>query len=242
MDCDCLICFEGHLTNDCPDRKPQHCLDCHIFIKYLTDHSSLCSNKQWSYQPYKDLYATPPLQRIIFGCNSPIRFLYDGDWRKPYDGEELYSSESGIIIRFTNKNDFSCLTRTFAPIRIAVVVKEQSRFTIKLMLLASRNRFVVAKNLNEPFDRQAAKKNHQWKTTLIVATSSTKDLCLTLMTTPPRKLAKWYDLPYDVSLQTFHIPIELGGIMSSVDQHKVIYDQMKIIKSIRSASVTFNLF
>lgn len=210
MDTDCLICFEAHSTNDCPERQPQHCPSCHIYIKLLANHSSVCSMKQWSYQPYKNLCATPPLERLIVGCNAPFRFLYDGDWRQTFDGLELYSPETGILIRFKNKNDFCCLTRSFAPIRIAFVVKEKSEFVVKLMLLASPTRFVVAVNLNEPFDRHAAQKNHQWKTTLILGLASTKDLRLAVMVTPPRQLVRRYELPYDQSVEKFHVPEELA--------------------------------
>lgn len=212
---DCLICFESHSAEECPDRKPQHCPACHIFIKRLTDHSAICDAKDWIFEPYKSLYVMPPLPRLIFGCNSPLRYLCDGDWRKPFDGLTMYSAEAGIIVRFENENDFRCLTRCFAPIRIAIVVKENSEFNLKLMLLASRNRFVVAVNLNEPFDRHAAKKNHFWKTTMILATAAAPDLCLAVMLTPPRKLVRRYELRYDHPTGKFDIPAELNGNLVS---------------------------
>lgn len=205
-DMDCLICLENHSTIDCPDRKPQHCPSCHIYIKQLTDHSSVCGMKLWSYQPYKDLYAAPPLERMIVSCNSPFRFLYNGDWRQPFDGQEMYSPESGIIIRFKNVNDFSCLTCAFAPVRIAVVVKEGSRFVVKLMLLASRERFIVALPLNEPFDRHAKK---EWSPTLVLCTPYINDLCLSVMITPPRRLAELHELKYDSSTKGFIIPDQI---------------------------------
>lgn len=147
MDSDCLICFEAHCTAECPDRKPQHCPSCHIHIRHQSDHSSVCCMKQWMFQPYKDLSAIPPLQRYIIGCNLPFRFLYDGDWRKPVEGNQLASPGYDTIIRFRNENDFSVLTGSFAPIRIAIVVKENSKFAVKLILLASRERFIVVKAL-----------------------------------------------------------------------------------------------
>lgn len=209
-DTDCLICFESHNTIDCPDRKPQHCRSCNMFIKQLVDHSTLCGMKQWYFQPYKELFATPPLQRIIVGCNYPLRFLYEGDWRKPFGGEEMFSAASGIIVRFKNNKDFSCLTRKFAPVRIAFVVKEENGFAMKLMILASRTRFIVAANLDEPFDRYTAKGNYQWKTTLIVAVQSADDLCLAVMATPPRQLVRRYEVKYDKLVKKFNIPQELA--------------------------------
>lgn len=207
-DTDCIICFEDHSPMQCPDRTPKHCSGCHYVIKHLTDHSTVCNNKQWSFQPYKNLYVSPPLERFMVSCNSPVRFLYDGDWRKAFDGSELYSPETGAIVRFTNEKDFSCLTRKFAPVRIAVVVKEQSRFMVKLMILTSRDRYLVAVNLNEPFDRHAVKANFQWKTTLILAIQST-NLCVTMLTTPLRKSVGRHELRYDESDEKFFIPDEL---------------------------------
>lgn len=207
MDSDCLICFEDHSTADCPNRKPQHCPNCHIYIQHLSDHSSVCCMKQWSFQPYKNLTAKPPVQRYIIGCNVPLRFLYKGDWRKPFDGNELISPEYDVIVRFKNENDLSVLTRSFAPIRIALVVKENSKFITKLMLLASRHRFIVVKAVDEPFERNATKSKYQ--TTLVLAVSSVKQLCLSVMITPPRKLVSRYELKYDDSMKKFIIPEKL---------------------------------
>lgn len=145
----------------------------------------------------------------LAAASSPVRFLYEGNWQKPFDGEEMYSSENGIIIRFKNENDFAVLTRSFKPIRIAVVVKENSKFVVKLILLASAEKFVVAAGLNEPFDRNTAKENRQFKTTLILGMSSTENLCLTVMALPPRELPRQYKLCYDESMKKFHVPEEL---------------------------------
>lgn len=174
--------------------------------------------KTWIFDPYKDLYAAPPVERLIVGCNVPIRFLYDGDWRKPFDGHEMYSPEGEIIIHFKNENDFSCLTRSFAPIRIAIIVKEGSQFTMKLLLLSSRNRFVVAHRLNAPFDRHTASNSLQINSkTLILAMSSTDDLCLSVMLTPPRKVVRCYDLRYNKSLRTFGF-LEEMNLLNEGDQ------------------------
>lgn len=210
MDADCLICFESHPTAECPDRKPQHCPNCHIHIRHQSDHSSVCCMKQWIFQPYKDFFAKPPLQRYIISCNFPFRFLSGGDWRKPFDGNQLVSPDYDTIIRFKNENDFSVLTGSFAPIRIAFVVKENSKFSVKLILLASRERFIVAKALDQPFDRNTAMNKYAWKTTLILAVPSNSDLCLNVMVTPPRKLVRCYDLKYDSSLKKFIIPEQLA--------------------------------
>lgn len=208
---DCLICFESHTAKECPGRKPEHCSSCHIFINRLTDHSPICDTKSWIFKPYKSLYVVPPMSRLFIGCNSPFRYLCDGDWRKPFDDLQMCSPESGIIVRFEGENDIKLLTRGFAPIRIAVIVKEKAEFKLKLMLLASRSRFFVAVNLNEPFDRHAAKKNRFWKTTLILTVAATQDLCLAVMLTPPRQLVRRFELLYDQSTKKFAIPIEMDA-------------------------------
>lgn len=211
---DCLICFERHSTSDCLERKPQNCPDCHNFIRRFSDHSLVCGMKRWTFQPYKHLYATPPFVRVIIGCNSPIRFLYDGNWRKPFFGEDLYSPESGAIVRFKNENDICLLSRGFAPIRIAFVVKENANFAVKLMLSSSFDRFIVAEDLDEPFDRSMAEKNHQWKTTLIVAMASTDDLRVNVMALPPQKPERLHELIFDAVLKKFRIPVDLASTPS----------------------------
>lgn len=208
-DTDCSICFESHVTVDCPERKPQNCPSCHLLIKRLSDHSAVCGTKQWFFRPYEELYATSPLDRAIIGCNSPIRYLSEGTWRKPFDGEELYSLETGVLVRFKSVNDFCLLTRAFAPIRIAVVVRENSNFVAKLMLLSSVNRFIVAADVNFPFDRNTANAQYLWKTTLIVAMASADDLRLSVVAIPPRKPARRYELIFNRSTGKFNIPQEL---------------------------------
>lgn len=225
MDTNCLICLEPHSTKQCPERKPQNCPDCAVFIKNFSDHTSLCGMKTWIFTPYPDLYATPPLERFIIGCNSPIRFLLGGIWQKPSDGDEVYSPVSGVLVRFSNEKDFTVLTGKFAPIRIAFVVKENSQFVIKLMLLASKQRFLVATDVNEPFDRNDAEKKHQWKTTLIVtAVSSTENLCFDVLAMPPRQLSMRYELRYDTSMKKFIIPHDLD-IETSLSENQIVNRQ-----------------
>lgn len=218
MDSDCLICFESHPTKECPERKQQNCPDCHVFIKRFADHTAICGMKTWIHQPYKDLYAMPPVERVIVGCNRPMRFFYDGCWRKFTEGAELYSAESGALIRFKTDNDFSVLTTSFAPIRILVAVRENGTFVGKLLLLSSKTRFLVAKGLNEPFDRHEAKKSHTWKTTLIVGIGSIDDLCISAMITPSQKLARTFEMRFDKFTKRFDIPIGINLIDSDTTQ------------------------
>lgn len=165
--------------------------------------------KDWLFQPYKHLYASPTYKRIMVGSSVPFRVLYEGSWRKPSGIDDMYSAESGIIVRFKDEKDLSVLTRSFAPVRIAFVVKDGSKFVVKLMLLASRSRFIVATGLNDAFDRNTAKKNYQWKTTLILALPSNDNLCVAVMGFPPHKIPRRYELQYDVSTKKFVIPDDL---------------------------------
>lgn len=234
MDSDCLICFQSHSTYDCPERKPQCCPDCHLFIKHFSDHGPACGSKQWLFQPYKDLYVKIPIERVIFGCNGPVRFLYDGMWRKPFDAEELYSTESGIMIRFKNETDFAVLSSSFAPIRIAVVVKENTEFILKLMLLASHNKLIVAKNFNQRFDRVAAKTQHQYKTTLIVATPSIANLCLSLSVLHPNAPFRNHEIQYNMLTKMFNIPQELSSTSLPEEQSIEPNNQLVVSDGLRA--------
>lgn len=209
MDTDCLICFESHATYDCPERKPECCPDCHVFIKHFSDHTPACGLKQWLHQPYKNLYAKIPIKQIIVGFNAPMRFLYDGFWRKPFDGEEMFSTESDVFIRFQNENDFAVFSGSFAPIRIAVVIKDESDFSLKLMLLRSNEKFIVLKGFNQPFDRAAAKAKHQWKTTLIVVVTSAENLRLSLLVQQSNSHSRMHEIRYNIVTKMFEIPQEL---------------------------------
>lgn len=214
MDSDCLICFESHLTIECPERKQENCPDCHAFINRFADHTAICSKKTWIFQPYEGLYAAPPVERVIVGCNSPMRFFYDGCWRKFTEGAELYSAESAAMIRFKTDQDFSVLTTSFAPIRILVTVRENGTFVGKLLLLSSKTRFLVAKGLNEPFDRNEANESHTWKTTLILGIGSIDDLCLSAMITPNLKLARTFEMRFDKFTKQFVIPDAINMVNS----------------------------
>lgn len=203
----CSICLELHSTKECPDRKPENCPDCDVFIKTFSDHTLLCGMKTWINKPYPDLYATPPLERLIVGSKAPILFLHGGIWQKLSDGDEFYSPESGILIRFKNEMDFAVLIGKFASIRIAFVVKEMSKFIIKLMILASKARFIVAANINEPLGPRNASKSHQWKTTLIITTTSpANNTAYDIMTLPPPQLANRHEIRYNDTTKRFVIP------------------------------------
>lgn len=241
MDSDCLIGFEPHPTSQCPERLPQNCPNFHVFIKNYSDHTAVCAMKTWLYIAYPQLYATPPLERFIVGCKTPIRYLNGGIWKKPMDRNELFSAECGILIRFKSENDFAVLTNKFAPIRIAFVVKENSNFVVKLMLLSSKQRFMVAPHVNEHFNRVTAAKSHQWKTTLIVAVTSIEDLCFDVMTLPPREMVKTFTLRYDKSTAKFDIPqdLEIGTLMPSDNQkvnrqpnNQLMLPQVRLEKSL----------
>lgn len=247
MDIDCLICFEPHSTEDCPERKPQNCPRCHVFIKNFSDHSTLCDLKTWVFKPFPGIYAKPPVERLIVGCNKPIRFFLGGIWKKPSDSEEMFSAESGILVRFKNESDFAILTGKFAPIRIALVVKEGSKFFVKLMLLASQKRFIVATNVHQLFDRNTAAKSHTRKTTLIVAVSSTDNLCFDIMTLRPNELANRHELRYDETNKKFLIPEELdmdlpwseNQTVNREPNNQMVLAQVKYVKQIRHNGVYF---
>lgn len=173
QDADCLICFGEHDTNDCPERKPQHCQNCHVFILRCSDHSNVCPKKTWVHQIYKNLYVAEPKDRFIIGFDCAFRVLINGCWRKVNEDLELYSKYNGAVISFKSDLDLCVSTRSFAPIRISIVVKDSidvnDVFNEKLVLLTSRKQGVVAKLLDKPFDRNDAKQSHELKTTLIVA-------------------------------------------------------------------------
>lgn len=173
-DLDCLICFKSHASSVCPDRKPEHCADCHVFIVQTSDHTSVCGLKKWSHKNelYGNLVAKPLQERVILNFSSAIRVLKDGNWRKGEDGMELCSSTSGAVFRFKTRTDLCLLSVSYAPVRIVVVVKDDANeeFREKLMLLTSPQRMMVATELDREFDRNAPVSKH---TTLVIAVAQT---------------------------------------------------------------------
>lgn len=214
MDTDCCICFESHPSIDCPERSQRNCPDCHMLIKRFADHAPFCGMKTWIYEPYLGLYAGSLEERAVIGCNNPMRFYYEGSWRKFVVGTEMYSAECGVVFRSKTDNDFSIMTTSFAPIRIMVVVRENGTFFTKLLLLSSRGKFFVAKPMNELFDRGTAKAKHTWKTTLILAIGSTESLCLSIMVVPLQNAPRIYEMNYYKLTNQFDIPhdINLGNL------------------------------
>lgn len=205
-DLDCLICFKGHPSSECPSRKPEHCADCHAYIINPSDHSSVCGMKRWTFkrEVYANLGAKPLYERAIMSFSSSFRVLKNHSWVKMNDGEELCSSPTGAVFRFISNTDLCLLSVGYAPVRIVIVVKdaENESFTKKLMLLTSPQRFLVATDLNHPFDRSAKVSNH---TTLVLAVSA---IGLSIDINILGKSARSHQLVYDG--HQFLIPNELN--------------------------------
>lgn len=208
---DCLICFKSHPSSDCPERKPEHCAECHAFIVHSTDHSSVCGSKTWSYSKYVNLYASQPKERCILGFSVPFRFLTNGNWRKGNDGLELCSSQSGAFFRFKGESDLSLLSTSYAPVRIIVIVKdkvgENEVFREKLLLLTSPQRLMVATDLDRPFD--GAISPHS---TLVLAVGAT-NLAIDITVFPPASPVRSHHLLYDGT--RFVIPDDIN-VMTSI--------------------------
>lgn len=153
---------------------PQHCADCHSYIVNTSDHSTVCGLKGWTYkrEVYVNLAAKPLIERAILSFSSSFRVLKNNSWSKGNDGEELCSSPTGAVFRFISNTDLCLLSVGYTPVRIVVVVKDANGecFNEKLMLLTSPQRFMVATDLDHPFNRNA---NVSTYTTLVLAVSAT---------------------------------------------------------------------
>lgn len=221
MDSNCLICFGSHDSNDCPEKKNEHCTDCFVLIKHCSDHSTICGKKSWLYNPYENLYVQPTKERCILGFNGSLRFLKDGYWRKGTDGLELFSPLHEALFEFKFEKDLSLHLTRFAPIRIIAVVKENGEhtdiFREKLMLLTSRKKLIVAKNLDEQFVRNMVHDKHDWNTTLILVVTAAEGPVISLNVSPPGKLARYYQIPYDEAMKKFSIPSGLDVVSCSTE-------------------------
>lgn len=152
MDTDCLICMGAHHSKDCSQRKLWHCSDCHIYIRHCSDHSPVCSNKNWVYDAYNELYARSPLQRCNIGFDQNVRFYMNEIWRKSCEGLEAYSTCNGIYFRFATDRDLEIHSNKFVHGRILVVVKDlDGTFKQKLVLMTSKERMMTAIDINQQF-------------------------------------------------------------------------------------------
>lgn len=207
MDSSCLICLDSHDSNDCAERSPLHCPECHIFIRHTSDHAQVCENKSWVHDMYHDLYVQMLKERCIISFNSPFRFLHDGTWRKGIEDLEMFSPVTGAFFRFKSDKDLSLYTTRYESIRIIVVVKERNgTFREKLLLLTSRRQLMVAKQLNGLFDRSKAKNTHERNTTLILVMSVNDNPRLTVNVFPPNNPVRQYEVQYSNATEKFDIP------------------------------------
>lgn len=210
MDSDCLICMGSHHSNDCNERKLQHCKDCHMFVQHCSDHSPVCSNKHWIYDVYDKLYVSMPPERCNIGFDCGFRFFQNNVWRKPCDGIDAYSTGNGILFRFKSDKDISLLSNEFVHARILVVVKgTDGTFNEKLVLMTSKKKMVVATLIDKPFNRVAAKQTYEADTSLILAVSGDCNPGITISLFPKNGLARHHELRYDSATKSFQIPHEL---------------------------------
>lgn len=205
---DCLICMGLHHSKDCNERKPQHCTECHMFIRYCSDHNPVCENKHWVYDVYTDLYVKTPLERCNIGFNCDFRFYQNEVWRKPVEGIDAYSTGNGIFFRFKTDKDIAVLSNGFVHARILVVVKDTNgTFNQKLVLMTSTLKMMVATLIDEPFNR--TKCAQEGDTSLILAMSGENSPSISISLFPKSGLARHHEVRYDNETKTFQIPDEL---------------------------------
>lgn len=214
MNTTCLICWGQHQSIDCPDRKNEHCQECHSFIIRLSDHTPDCTKKLWIFKDttYDALYVSQTKPRFIVDLNSEFRVLKDGYWKKCWGGLKL--SHSGAIIDVLSDQTFSVSTTSFESIRIAIVVKDGVSFREKLLLLTSKKLFVVAADVDEDFDRDSV----QHFTTLVVAVSAEANPNIGIMVFPLKKPQRKFELLFDKEQSKFIIPDEINvGIAQNTE-------------------------
>lgn len=215
MDTDCNICFLKHNSKECPERALQHCEDCDVFIKKVSDHSLTCGKKGWMYDPYANIYMKIPNEKWILSFNCAIRFLKDGTWRKAKEGLELCSSVSGVRLRFKSDNDLCLLSTSFVRVCIVIVVKEtigsEDVFYEKMILLSSFTRMVQAKDVDNVFNRNSTlQQAHDFHTTVVLAVAADQNPCVSVSAIPKLKPALHYKVKYDREWNQFLIPSELS--------------------------------
>lgn len=209
------------MTSECPERKPEHCPDCHVYIRHCADHTGVCGKKTWYFDKFANLYVKAPKERFILSSNAPIRFLKDGCWRKAADGIDLISPESGAIFRFKSEMDVSFYASAFVPVRIGIVIKEKlvDKFVQKLLLFTSKTKILVAAPVENGFDRTSEKNNRI--STLILALSAEDNPELVVNEFPKGKPARKYFLRYDQMWKKFDIPygIKIGSASKGIDEY-----------------------
>lgn len=209
MDTDCLICMGSHLSSDCNERKLQHCVDCHIYIRHCSDHSPICSNKRWIYDLYDQLYVSMLPERCNIGFNYDFRFFQNNIWRKSNEGIDAYSSGNGIYFNFKTDKDISLLWKGFVHARILIVVKgANGELHEKLVLMTSKMRMLLATSINKPFNRATALRT-QTDTSMILALASESFSVITISVFPKKGAARHLEIRFDSATQTFVIPDEL---------------------------------
>lgn len=223
---DCLICFESHETRECPERLPQHCPDCHIYIQNCSDHTPVCASKTWLFKKFAGVYSEVPKERCIIGFSSPFRFLKDGSWQKGSEGMELCSSSVGALFRFKSDQDLSLFMTRFQPVRIVIVVKGKSgedecgTFVEKLVLQTSREKFMVVAQTNEPFDRNEIKKKTQHNTTLFLAVSANDNPKITVNMFPDNQTTRSYEYAFDSKQSNTFISDEMNAFVNRDEIYK----------------------
>lgn len=209
MDTDCLICMGDHHSKDCNQRKMQHCSECHVYIRHFSDHSLVCSNKNWIYDVYDDLYVRMPLQRCNIGFDSSIRYYMNDSWRKPTEGTEAFSTSTGIYFRFVSNLDLELHSNKFVHARVLVIVKySDGTFKEKLVLMTSKNRMITAIAVNQPFQIANAERCEH-DTSLILAMSTEISPVVTISVFPINGSARYHQIRFDCATDAFQIPAEL---------------------------------
>lgn len=209
MDSDCLICMGAHHFKDCNPRKKQHCSDCHMNIRNYSDHSSVCSNKNWIHDVYSDLYVRVPLQRCNIGFNCDVRFYMNEMWRKSTEGVDAFSPATGMLFRFVTDRDLRVLSNSFVHGSILVIVKDiDGTFKQKLVLMTSKKKMMLTIAINQPFDPTNAKQ-FELDTSLILVVSGDRDPAISISLFPINGQARHHEIRFDSATQAFNIPDEL---------------------------------
>lgn len=211
---DCIICYKSHATDDCPDITPNHCPDCHMYIRVYSDHTPVCGLRTWIYNKYARLYASPTKERCIISIDTPFRFWKDSCWRKGNDGLEMYSSVTGAFFQYKSEHDLSLSSNAFVGIRIAIVIKDSDHFHEKLLLLTSMTKLMVAKNVDKKLPQNGNYASDR-NTTLVLAMSAQDNPTVQINVFPKNKPSRCYVIRYDQLTKQFRIPDGLNSQTSS---------------------------
>lgn len=120
------------------------CFECHVPTQKSSDHTEICSVKQWFVSKAIGKYVKIPSVRWIITFQSPINIFLNGRVQAAQSGTKLFSAISDSYFHFETAKKLVLMTTTYTRIRIPIVIQtDQNSAVEKLVLLTSSDWAVV---------------------------------------------------------------------------------------------------